>query len=30
LVTNFSSKRWGTPEQPLVFRVPRPELVVLG
>jgi hypothetical protein len=26
-VINLNSKRWGTAEQPLVFRVPRPALV---
>jgi len=27
---NISEKRWGTAEQPLVFKVPRPGLVILG
>lgn len=29
-VSNFNSKRWGTPEQPLVFRVSRPAPVFEG
>ena len=29
-VINFNSKRWGTAEQPLAFRVPRPAPVLEG
>ena len=30
LAVNLSTKHWGTPDNPLVFRVPRPGLVVVS